>query len=132
MSVELDHTIIWCSDRYVAADFFARIYGLPEPEDLFHFRVVKLANGVSLDFADKDGPIAPQHYAMRVSEAEFDGVLGRIRDQGIDHWADPARARPNQINHNDGGRGVYFEAPDGHFLEALTVPYGGAREGKLP
>jgi hypothetical protein len=29
------------------------------------------------------------------------------------------------INHNDGGRGVYFEDPDGHFLEIITRPYGG-------
>jgi catechol 2,3-dioxygenase-like lactoylglutathione lyase family enzyme len=28
------------------------------------------------------------------------------------------------INHGDGGRGVYFEDPDGHVLEILTRPYG--------
>jgi catechol 2,3-dioxygenase-like lactoylglutathione lyase family enzyme len=28
------------------------------------------------------------------------------------------------INHRDGGRGVYFEDPDGHLLELLTRPYG--------
>lgn len=125
MSVELNHTIIWCSDRYASADFFAQIYGLPEPEDLFHFRVVKLANHVTLDFAEKEGPVVPQHYAMLVSEDEFDGVLARIHERGITFWADPARARPDEINRNDGGRGLYFEAPDGHFLEALTVPYRG-------
>jgi catechol 2,3-dioxygenase-like lactoylglutathione lyase family enzyme len=125
MSVALNHTIVWSSDRKAASEFFARMFALPEPEDLFRFRVVKLANGVSLDFADTDKPIAPQHYAMMVSEAEFDGIIGRIREQGLDHWADPGRSRPGEINRNDGGRGVYFEGPDGHFLEALTVPYGG-------
>ncbi|RYD89955.1 MAG: VOC family protein, partial [Sphingomonadales bacterium] len=38
---------------------------------------------------------------------------------------DPMRKQPGKINRHDGGRGVYFEGPDGHFYEALTVPYGG-------
>ena len=25
---------------------------------------------------------------------------------------------------HDGGRGVYWEDPDGHFLEVITRPYG--------
>lgn len=125
MTVALNHTIIWCANRFASADFFAAIYGLPEPVDFYRFRVVKLANGVSLDFAEKEGPVAPQHYAMLVSEAEFDGILARIQARGLEHWADPMRTRPAEINRNDGGRGVYFEDLDGHFLEALTVPYGG-------
>lgn len=125
MSVEFNHTIVWCKDKVVSADFFAWVFGLPEPVNLFRFRVVRLANGVSLDFADKEGPIARQHYAMQVSEPEFDGVLARIRERKLSYWADPARTEANAINHRDGGRGVYFEDPDGHVLEALTVPYGG-------
>lgn len=126
MSIGLNHTIVWSSDAKQASRFFSRIFGLPEPVQLYRFQVVKLDNGVSLDFANKEGPIAPQHYAMLVSEAEFDGIYARIREEKIPHWADPARTRPDEINHNDGGRGVYFTAPDGHLLEALTVPYGGS------
>ena len=40
------------------------------------------------------------------------------------NWADPMRHRPGEINHNDGGRGVYFPDPDGHYLEVITRPYG--------
>lgn len=72
---------------------------------------MELDNGVSLDFANADGPIRPQHYAFLISEADFDAVLGRIRKQGLDHWADPTRRRAGEINHNDGGRGVYFCDP---------------------
>lgn len=125
MSVQLNHTIVWCTDRYRSADFLAEVFGLPEPKDLFHFRVVEVANGVSLDFAEKEGTIAPQHYAFLVSEQEFDAIMEKIRAKSLQYWADPARNHPGEINHNDGGRGVYFEGPDGHFLEALTVPYGG-------
>jgi len=127
VSVELNHTIVWCTDRYWSADFLAQMFGLPEPTDVYHFRVVQVANGVSLDFAEKEGAVAPQHYAFLVSEPEFDSVMARIQAMNLQYWADPARRRPGEINHNDGGRGVYFEGPDGHFLEALTVPYGGIK-----
>lgn len=125
MPVELNHTIVWCTDRYRSAAFMAEMFGLPEPKDLFHFRVVEVANGVSLDFSDMNAPTSRQHYAFLVSEPEFDAVMQKIRDKGLEFWADPQGSRPGEINHNDGGRGVYFRDPDGHYLEALTVPYGG-------
>lgn len=28
------------------------------------------------------------------------------------------------LDHHDGGRGVYWEDPDGHMLEIITRPYG--------
>jgi hypothetical protein len=47
-------------------------------------------------------------------------------DNGVSlqYWADPRRSRPGEINRNDGGRGVYFPDPDGHYLEVITRPYG--------
>jgi catechol 2,3-dioxygenase-like lactoylglutathione lyase family enzyme len=101
----------------------AEMLGLPAPRPLYHFLVIETGNGVSLDFAEKQGTVSPQHYAFLVGETEFDGIYRRIRERGLDHWADPARARPGEINRNDGGRGVYFLDPDGHVLEALTRPY---------
>jgi len=124
MPVELNHTIIWCSDQKRTAAFFSEILGLPAPRQFSHFDVLPMANGVSLDFADRTEPIAPQHYAFLVCEAEFDGIMERIGERGLTYWADPARKKEGEINHRDGGRGVYFEAPDGHLLEALTRPYG--------
>ena len=59
-----------------------------------------------------------------VGEADFDAIYGKISARGMEHWADPRGARPGQINHNDGGRGVYFRDPAGHYLEILTRPYG--------
>lgn len=126
MPVELNHTIVGCSDKDRSARFLAEMFGLPDPTTFGPFRVVEVANGVSLDFDVRD-EIVPQHYAFLVSEEEFDAILQRIKERGLPHWADPGRSRPQSINHNDGGRGVYFEDPDGHFLEALTVPYGGWR-----
>ena len=124
MAVELNHTIVWSSDQRASARFFSEVLGLPAPRKFAHFDVIELANGVSLDFADQKGRIAAQHYAFLVSEGEFDAILNRVKAGAVGWWADPARTRPGEINHHDGGRGVYFEAPDGHLLEAITRPYG--------
>ncbi|RYD87613.1 MAG: VOC family protein [Sphingomonadales bacterium] len=123
MTVELNHTIIWCHDKARSAGFLAAMLGRPAPATFMHFLVVDMDNGVSIDFMEKDGPIAAQHYAFLVSEPEFDAIHGRIRAKGLDHWADPARTKPGEINHHFGGRGVYFPDPDGHLLEAITRPY---------
>lgn len=124
MSVELNHTIVAARDRERSAAFLAEVLGLATPTPFGPFTVVAVANGVSLDFADAEGDITPQHYAFLVSENEFDEIFGRIRTRELPYWADPARRRPGEINHNDGGRGVYFPDPDGHFLEIITRPYG--------
>jgi catechol 2,3-dioxygenase-like lactoylglutathione lyase family enzyme len=124
MTIELNHTIIWSSDQKRSAQFFSEMLGLPSPTKFSHFDVIPTENGVSLDFADRDGTIAPQHYAFLVNEAEFDAIMGRLAERGLTYWADPARKREGEINRRDNGRGVYFEAPDGHLLEAITRPYG--------
>lgn len=124
MATQFNHTIVWCSNQGVSAKFLADILGRPAPARFGHFDVVALDNGVSLDFANAEDPIRPQHYAFLISEADFDAVLGRITERALDYWADPMRRRPGEINHNDGGRGVYFPDPDGHYLEVITRPYG--------
>jgi catechol 2,3-dioxygenase-like lactoylglutathione lyase family enzyme len=128
MAVELNHTIIWCSDNQASSRFLAGILGLPDPEPFLHFMVVDLANDVSVDFMEKEGKVAPQHYAFLTSEEEFDAAFARIEDAGIDYWADPARSKPGEINRHFGGRGVYFEDPDGHLMEIITKPYGSEDE----
>lgn len=124
MSIELNHTIVWCRDQARSASFLAEILGRPAPTRYGPFHVVEVDNGVSLDFHDRDGEIAPQHYAFLIGEEQFDDIFGRIKERGVDHWADPARQKPGEINTRDRGRGVYFEDPDGHLLEILTRPYG--------
>ena len=124
MSVELNHTIVWCRDQQRSATFLAEMLGREPPRRFLHFIVVDLDNRVSLDFYQTDDEIITQHYAFLIGENDFDDVLGRIRARNIEHWADPARTRPGEINHHFGGRGVYFQDPDGHLLEVITRPYG--------
>ena len=124
MPVQLNHTIVHSRDKRTSAEFFTGIFGLPDAARFGPFLVVEMDNGVSLDFYDSDGEIASQHYAFLISESEFDEIFARIRERGLDYWADPGRTRPGRINHDDGGRGVYFEDPNGHLLEIITRPYG--------
>ena len=127
MSVHLNHTIVSCRDQQRSAAFLTGILGLRAATRFAHFLVVAADNGVSLDFAETAGTITPQHYAFLVGEEEFDAAFGRIRDQDLPYWADPGQTQPRVINHRDGGRGVYFEDPDGHLLEIITRPYGSGR-----
>jgi catechol 2,3-dioxygenase-like lactoylglutathione lyase family enzyme len=124
MAIAFNHTIVAARNKEESAAYFTDLFGLPAPMPFGHFLVVRLEHGASLDFADARDDIRPQHYAFLVSEAEFDAIYGRIKQRGLEHWADPRGSRPGEINHNDGGRGVYFRDPAGHFLEILTRPYG--------
>ncbi len=124
MAAMLNHTIVWCHDKQRSSAFVAEILGLPAARPFHHFLVVDLANEVSLDFMDKEGPIARQHYAFLVSEAEFDAGFALLKASNRTYWADPAQSKPGEINRHWGGRGVYFEDLDGHLLEMITKPYG--------
>jgi catechol 2,3-dioxygenase-like lactoylglutathione lyase family enzyme len=125
MSVQLNHTIVEARDRKVAADFLAKILGLEVGAPFGPFLPVETSNGVTLDFMDSDAErIAPQHYAFLVSEDEFDAIFGRIKQAGVQFYADPGHHDAGRINHNDGGRGLYFDDPNGHNLEIITRPYG--------
>ncbi|HEU5294727.1 MAG TPA: VOC family protein, partial [Burkholderiaceae bacterium] len=103
MNVQLNHTIVWCSDQARSAAFITRILGLPPAKRFLHFLVVELSNEVSIDYFETTDPIALQHLAFKVSETDFDIVLGRLRAQVPQIWADPARTQPGEINHYGGG-----------------------------
>lgn len=123
MPVELNHTIVRARDPHASARFLAEVMGLAPPTRFGPFEVVQTANGVSLDYDVADDVVA-QHYAFLVSEEEFDEILARVLARGLTHWADPFRHRPGEVNRNDGGRGTYFQDPEGHLLEIITRPYG--------
>lgn len=124
MAVEFNHTIVWARDSKASAQFLAEILGLPAARKWGPFQVVATSNGVNLDFMDKAGEIPSRHLAFLVSEPEFDAIFARIRQHGLDYWADPGLKQPGEINRHDGGRGLYFHDPNGHLLEIITRPYG--------
>ena len=124
MAVNFNHTIVSARDSAKSAAFLAEILYLPAPKRWGPFLMVTTDNGANIDFMDTDESITPQHYAFLVSESEFDEIFGRIRDRKLTYWADPGQTKANEINRHDGGRGVYFEDPEGHLLEVITRQYG--------
>ena len=124
MSIELNHTIVHGKHPGAASRDVGRLLGLPDATAYGPFAELKLDNGVSLDFMDTEGEVHGQHYAFLVTEDDFDLVLGRLQADDREWWADPFKRRPNEINHDDGGRGLYWQGPDGHWLEIITRPYG--------
>ena len=113
MSIKFNHTIIAAKDKKQSASWLTELFSLPDPEPFGHFLAVAVANDVSLDYAEVGSgeEIRPQHYAFLVSEDDFDSIYGKIRDRGIEHWADPRRSRPGAIHRNDRALDVASENP---------------------
>ena len=124
MSIELDHTIVPASDRKAAAALLAAVLGVPWAESgVGPFSPVYVNAGLTLDFDQADGPFPVQHYCFRVSDAEFDAIVARIRDMGLEFRSNPHGPVDSQVNTQHGGRIVYWSQPDGHVWEALTHSY---------
>ena len=124
MTAKLNHTIVYARDKRASAKFLSEILGCPAPVPFGPFLGVQTGNEVTLDFMNADEKISPQHYAFLITESEFDEIFARIRARKLRYWADPAQQQQGEINTRDGGRGLYFEDPNGHLLEILTRPYG--------
>ena len=123
MAIRLDHTIVPAKDKVASAEFFAEIFGLKVK--LGHFAQVQINESLTFDFTDEPEPWR-QHYAFHVSDAEFDAIFGRVKARGLTYGSGPFNHTDGQIYTRRGGRGFYFEDPDGHLLEVMTVPETGS------
>lgn len=122
MTITLNHTIVPCFDKVESAKFYSRVFGFEYVGAFSHFIVVRVNDTLCLDFDNKE-TFASIHYAFKVSEQEFDDIFGRIKTENIKYGSGPGTADDMAINHNYGGRGVYFRDPNGHLLEILTMDY---------
>jgi catechol 2,3-dioxygenase-like lactoylglutathione lyase family enzyme len=120
----LNHTAVFASDRQLSAEFLAAVLGLKVGAPFGPFLPVDLGNGVTLDYYEKrDEPIQGQHYAFLVPEEQFDTMIARLEALGVTYFADPSHTEPGRVNDLFGGRGAYFDDPDGHNMEIITRPY---------
>ncbi|CAL9650597.1 Glutathione transferase FosA [Streptomyces sp. enrichment culture] len=122
-AVQLDHTLVHAHDRRLSAEFLAAVLGLRVGAPFGPFLPIGLGNGVTLDCYEKrDEPIQPQHYAFLVPEERFDAMIARLEAVGVTYYADPRHTGPGRVNDLFGGRGAYFDDPDGHTMEIMTRP----------
>jgi hypothetical protein len=124
MSVQLDHLLVPSRDRRAGAKLLAGLLGVPWSEaGIGPFCPVYVNDGLTLDFDQWSEPFPLIHYAFRVTDAEFDAILGRIRAAGIAFRSAVHGPVDHRIDTEHGGRIVYWNEPDGHQWELLTVSY---------
>ena len=132
MPAVLDHLLIPARDRRAAAERLAAILAVPWSAQaaVGSFSAVYVSDELTVDFdqVEAGAQVPLQHYAFRVSEAEFDDLLERLKALGIAWRSTPIGPDDYQINTHGGGRLVYWREPDGHAWEALTRSY--ARQPK--
>ena len=106
----------------IESDLFADPSPLPLPQG----ERAKIIVTVSKYSSDRPRP----GRAFLVGEEEFDAAFARIRSAGVRYYADHDRSGPGEINHYYGGRGIYFDTPDGNLFELITRPYGAVPESR--
>jgi catechol 2,3-dioxygenase-like lactoylglutathione lyase family enzyme len=124
MTIELDHFIVPTRDEAAAASQLAGLLGVPWGKaGVGPFTAVYLNGGTTLDFqaTAEDFPVC--HFCFRVQDKEFDAILGRIRAAGIGYRSDVRGPVDMEVSGYLGGRGIYWNEPDGHQWEMLTVSY---------
>jgi hypothetical protein len=124
MTIQLDHFIVSARNKDAAARMLADLLGVPWGQaDAGPFTAVYLNEGLTLDFIDTDEDFPIEHYCFRVTEEEFDAILWRLNAAGIDYRSSVRGPMDKQISNIMGGRSIYWNEPEGHQWEILTVSY---------
>lgn len=124
MSIELDHAIVPTRNKLASARQLAELLGVPwAPTSLGPCAPVFVSDGLTLDFMDTEEDFPIYHFCFRVSQQDFDEILGRIQAAGIAYRSSVRGPMDGQINTDYGGNMIYWNEPDGHQWEMLTVSY---------
>ncbi|MDP3821332.1 MAG: VOC family protein [Burkholderiales bacterium] len=128
MPIELDHTLVPSHHKLASAKLLAELLGVPWAENgAGPFSPVFVNRGFTLDFVETADPFPVYHFCFRVKQDEFDAILARLRAAGIAYRSSVRGPMDMQVNTDYGGNMVYWNEPDGHQWEMLTVSY--ARQG---
>jgi catechol 2,3-dioxygenase-like lactoylglutathione lyase family enzyme len=118
MAIILNHTIVAGRDK-------AEIFGLKYEGSSGHFAPVRVNETLTLHF-DNNDRFDIQHYAVHVSDPEFDAMLKRVQEAGLAYGSDPWNLENKHLNSWDGGRSVCLRDPNGHIVELMTrIPSAG-------
>lgn len=124
MPIGLDHLLVPSRDKVAAAKLVAGLLGVPWSETgVGPFAPVYVNDGLTLDFDEWTEPFSLGHYCFRVDADEFDAILARIQAAGIRYRSSVHGPVDSRIHTVHGGKIVYWNEPDGHQWEMLTVSY---------
>jgi hypothetical protein len=122
MTIRLDHTVVPSRDPVAAAARLAALLGVPwSAAGAGPLWPVYVSDELTLDFDRADAVFPVLHFAFRIDEVEFDAIVGRLAAPGVAYRRTPHGPADGRINTAHGGRIVYWNEPDGHVWEALTV-----------
>ncbi len=124
MTIHLDHLMVPSRDKLAAAKLLAELLGVAwSATGVGPFVPVYVNEGLTFDFDEWPPPIPPIHYCFRVEPNDFDAILGRIKAAGIPFRSSVRGPVDYQIDTQHGGSIVYWNEPDGHQWEMLTLSY---------
>jgi catechol 2,3-dioxygenase-like lactoylglutathione lyase family enzyme len=123
MTIQLDHVIISSRDRRAAARQLGDLLGVPWGDTFGPFTALYLNDSLTFDFIDTDQAFPVEHFCFRVTPQEFDAILARIDAAGIAYRSRVHGPVDRRVDTQFGGKGVYWNEPDGHQWEMLTVSY---------
>ena len=124
MTVHLDHLMVPSRNKLAAARLLAELLGVAWSESAEGpFVPVYVNEGLTFDFDEWTEPVPLIHYCFRVDQGAFDAILGRIKAAGIPYRSAVHGPVDFQVDTQHGGSIVYWNEPDGHQWEMLTVSY---------
>src|SRR6202171_5675313 len=122
MSVHLDHVIVPSRNPLASAELLAELLGVRWAKTgAGPFSPVYVNDGLTLDFQETDEHFPIYHFCFRVGQEEFNSILGRIKAAGIKYRSTVSGPVDMQVNTQFGN--IYWNEPDGHQWELLTVSY---------
>lgn len=128
MAIQLDHLMVPARDKQRSAKLLAELLDVPwSATGIGPFAPVYVNDGLTLDFDEWSEPFSLIHFCFRVAPDEFEAILGRIQAAGIAYRSAVHGPVDYQVDTAHGGSIVYWNEPDGHQWEMLTVSY--ARRG---
>lgn len=124
MAIHLDHIMVPSRNALASAKQLAELLGVPWSQTgVGPFVPVYVNDGLTLDFDKWTEPVPRIHYCFRVSPDEFNAILDRIKTAGIPYRSNVHGPVDFDVNTQHGGSIVYWNEPDGHQWEMLTVSY---------
>jgi catechol 2,3-dioxygenase-like lactoylglutathione lyase family enzyme len=124
MTIHLDHTLVPSRNKVASAKLLGELLGVPwAATGVGPFAPVYVNDGLTLDFIDTDEDFPIYHFCFRVDEDEFESILARIKAAGIKYRSTVRGPEDMQISRYLGGKSIYWNEPDGHQWEMLTVSY---------